>query len=74
MSGPDPRVVTHTDALYFSMTILSTVGFGDINATGQLARIVVSVQMLFDLVFVASAIGLVVGTVGARIQSQREQT
>jgi voltage-gated potassium channel len=46
----------HTGALYFAITIFSTVGFGDITPEDDLARIVVSIQMLLDLV----VIGLVV--------------
>jgi voltage-gated potassium channel len=57
-----------TDALYFSMTVLSTVGFGDIHPIGQFARVVVTLQMLFDLVFVGSAIGLVVSSIVTRRQ------
>lgn len=44
------------DALYFSVTTLGTVGFGDVHATGNLGRVVVTVQMVFDLVFVGTAI------------------
>ncbi len=46
----------HTGALYFTITIFSTVGFGDITPESDLGRIVVSIQMLLDLV----VIGLVV--------------
>jgi hypothetical protein len=46
---------TKTDALYFAVTTLATVGFGDIHAQGQLARQVVTVQMVFNLVVLASA-------------------
>ena len=31
--------LTRTDALYFTLTVLSTVGFGDITATSQSARV-----------------------------------
>jgi len=43
---------TRIDAVYFTLTTLSTVGFGDITATGQAARIAVTVQILLDFVFV----------------------
>ncbi|WP_018501630.1 potassium channel family protein [Parafrankia discariae] len=46
---------TKTDALYFAVTVLTTVGFGDVHATGQAARGVVTVQMAFDVLFVATA-------------------
>ncbi|BCW71045.1 hypothetical protein NicSoilB8_20890 [Arthrobacter sp. NicSoilB8] len=38
-----------TDALYFTTSTFATVGFGDITPTSQLARAVVSVQMIADL-------------------------
>jgi len=48
---------TKIDALYFTIAVLTSVGFGDIHAVGQLARAVVIVQMVFDVLFVAAAIG-----------------
>ena len=50
------RPLTHVSALYFSITVFSTVGFGDITPETDAARIVVAVQMLLDLVL----IGLIV--------------
>ena len=47
---------TKVDGLYFSTTVATTVGFGDITPTGQVARGVVTVQMLFDLVFIGVAV------------------
>lgn len=51
-------MATRLDALYFSMATMSTVGFGDVNAQGQIARLLVTIQMLFDLVFVAALVAL----------------
>lgn len=56
-SGLDTRI----DALYFTVTTLSTVGFGDITATGQAARLVVTVQILFNVAFVGVAVRVFVG-------------
>jgi hypothetical protein len=47
---------TKIDALYFTVTTLSTVGFGDIVATSQAARLVVTVQVVFNLTFVAVSV------------------
>jgi voltage-gated potassium channel len=47
---------TRLDALYFSLTIVSTVGFGDVHAVDQAARAVVSLQLVFDLMFVSLAV------------------
>jgi hypothetical protein len=62
--------LTHTDGLYFTVTVFSTVGFGDITAKTQAARLVVIVQMLTDLIVLSLAIKVVVGAV-KRGQQQR---
>ena len=49
---------TRVDALYFTMSTLTTVGFGDVHATGQTARVLVLVQMVFNIVFVTTAAAL----------------
>jgi voltage-gated potassium channel len=49
---------TRVDALYFTMTTMTTVGYGDIYAAGQVARGLVLVQMAFNLVLVAAAAAL----------------
>jgi hypothetical protein len=46
---------TRVDSLYFTASTMLTVGFGDVHATGQLARVLVLLQLLFDVVFVATA-------------------
>ena len=48
--------LTRTDALYFSVTTFATVGYGDIAAKSESARLVVTVQMLLDILW----LGLVV--------------
>jgi hypothetical protein len=45
--------LTRLDALYLAMTIFSTVGFGDISAQSQAARVLVILRMLADLCYVA---------------------
>ena len=59
---------TRLDALYFSLTTMSTVGYGDISAAGQLGRLVVAVQLGFNLVFVAVLVGLFQDGLKARAQ------
>jgi voltage-gated potassium channel len=55
--------LTHTDGLYFAVTVFSTVGFGDITAKTQAARLVVTGQMIADLVILGLAIKIIVGAV-----------
>jgi voltage-gated potassium channel len=55
--------LTRTDALYFTVTVFSTVGFGDITAKTEAARLVVTGQMIADLVVIGLAVKVIVGAV-----------
>jgi voltage-gated potassium channel len=55
--------LTRTDALYFAVTVFSTVGFGDITAKSETARVVLIVQMLADLVLLGAGIRVLLGAV-----------
>ena len=67
---PDQFVSLHTktDALYFNISTLATVGFGDVHASGQLARAAVTVQIIFNLIFLGAAVGIISGILRARAQ------
>ena len=67
--------LTRTDALYLTVTIFATVGFGDISAVSQSARIAVMIQMLLDLVILGVGINAFVGAarVGRKRQSATEE-
>jgi voltage-gated potassium channel len=60
--------LTHTDGLYFTVTVFSTVGFGDITAKSQAARLVVTGQIIADFVILGLAIKVIVGAVSRRRQ------
>jgi voltage-gated potassium channel len=55
--------LTRTDTLYFTVTVFSTVGFGDISAASQAARILVTVQMILDLLVLGLGIRVFLGAV-----------
>ena len=55
--------LTRTDALYFSVTVFSTVGFGDISPKSAAARVVLIVQMLGDVAVLGAGIGVLLGAV-----------
>ena len=67
--------LSRTDALYLSVTILSTVGFGDISATSQSARLAVTSQMILDLLVLGIGINAFVhaARVGRDRQSSRKE-
>ena len=66
VTGLDTRI----DAIYFAVTVMSTVGFGDIHAQSQAARVVVTLQIIFDLLFVGVAVRVFVGA--AKLRGGRE--
>ena len=49
---------TRLDALYFTAATTASVGYGDVHAAGQAARALVLVQILFNVVFIGSAVAL----------------
>jgi voltage-gated potassium channel len=55
--------LSRTDALYFTVTIFSTVGFGDISAKAESARLVVIAQMVLDLIVLGLGVKIVLGAV-----------
>jgi amino acid transporter len=62
----------HTRALYFAITVFSTVGFGDITPTTDSARIVVSLQMLLDLVVIGVVVRLLINAAKSSLGSSPE--
>jgi len=57
----------HTRALYFTVTVFSTVGFGDITPRTDSARLVVSAQMLLDLAIIGAVVRLLFNAAKARV-------
>jgi hypothetical protein len=57
------HLLSRTDSLYFTLTVFSTVGFGDITATSQSARVFVMVQMVLDLVILGLGVQVFRGAV-----------
>ena len=71
MSHESPFTFTQrldqTQALYFTITIFSTVGFGDITPRTDAARLVVSAQMLLDLAIIGAAVRLIFNAAKSRV-------
>ncbi len=55
--------LTRLDTLYFTVTVFSSVGFGDISALSQTARALVTVQMILNLLILGAGIRVFVGAV-----------
>ena len=65
--------LTRTDALYFTVTVFATVGFGDITATTEEARVLVMAQMLLGIVIVGLGARLFVDAVKQGLAQQSVQ-
>jgi voltage-gated potassium channel len=68
MPGQFTGLETKTDGLYFALTTLATVGFGDVHADGQLARGLVVVQMAFNVVVLTRAARVLSQEIAGRVQ------
>ena len=64
--------LTRTDALYFAVTVFSTVGFGDITPKSEAARVLLVVQMLGDIALLGTGVRVLLGAV--RRGQQRQDT
>ena len=61
-----------TDALYFTLTVFSTLGFGDIVPISHVARIVVMVQIIGDLIVLGAGVHVLTGAVSRGRERRRE--
>ena len=68
-AGNFSQALSRTDAIYFTVTVFATVGFGDITAKAEVARLVVTGQMLADLI----VLGLGVRVLLSAVQRGRQR-
>ena len=61
-------IENRTDALYFAVVTLGTVGYGDVHPTGEAAKIVAMLQIALDLVVVGVLVSIATGRVRARAE------
>ena len=69
-AGNFSEPLSRTDAIYFTVTVFATVGFGDITAKAEVARLVVTGQMLADLI----VLGLGVRVLLSAVQRGRQRS
>ncbi|RKN38425.1 potassium channel family protein [Micromonospora endolithica] len=58
--GEFVNLTTRIDALYFALATLTTIGYGDVHAQGQVARVAVCAQMVFSIGVLATGASIVV--------------
>jgi hypothetical protein len=75
-SAEDPgnftQPLTRIDAMYFTVTVFATVGFGDIAPVTEGARVLVTVQMVIDLVLIGVIIKVLTGVARHRRDALRD--
>jgi hypothetical protein len=69
--GSFSEPLTRTDALYFTLTTFSTVGYGDITAHSQTGRVLTMLQMTGGLLLVGVAARVLASAVQAGLRRQR---
>lgn len=72
-SGQFTGLHTRVDALYFTTSTIATVGFGDVHATGQVSRALVTLQIFLDLVFVGLTARIILPTLARQRAEKQEQ-
>lgn len=65
---------TRSDSLYYTVATLGTVGFGDVHAAGQAARIATTVQMVFDLVVIGALLAVMTGQITRRLDTAEAES
>lgn len=72
-AGSFSEPLTRTDALYFTVTVFTTVGFGDITATTEVTRVLVTAQMVAGIVTVGIGARIIVDAVKHGREQQPEK-
>lgn len=67
--GQFSQSLTRVDSLYFTITVFATVGFGDITPVSQGARVLVTIQMVANLL----VLGLLVNSILEAVKRGRSR-
>lgn len=67
------QVLDRSTALYFTVTVFATVGFGDITPAVNPVKLVVTVQMILNLIMLGVVVRMLF-TVGQRSRERRSQS
>ena len=66
--------VDRVGALYFTVTVLTTVGFGDIAARTHAARLAVTTQMVCDVIVIAVVVRLILEAARGTFNTRPDDT
>lgn len=71
-AGEFVELKTRLDSMYFTLTTVTTTGFGDVHAAGQVARGVVTLQLIFNAVVIGALARTVSFEMTRRAQERNE--
>jgi len=76
LSEPDSfnEPLDRASALYFTVTTFATVGFGDIHAQTDTARVVVTIQMVSDLIVIAVVVRIIMEAARGAFRSNEQES
>ena len=69
-----PETLTFGDGAWFSFEVVSTIGFGDVNATGPVARVAAVVLSVLSIFYIALLTGVVVSYCTTALKARQEGT
>lgn len=72
-SGSFDEDLNHVGAVYFSMTTLTTIGYGDISAQTDTARVLVMMQMVINVLVVGLAVRFAIVAVRRNLEATPEE-
>lgn len=70
----DPGCLTFGDGMWFSFEAISTIGFGDVEAAGPIARASTVVLSIFSIFYIALITGVVVNYCSNLIKARQKDT
>ena len=70
----DPQTLTFGDGAWFSFEVVSTIGFGDVSATGPVARVAAVVLSVLSIFYIALLTGVVVSYCTTALKALQEGT
>lgn len=70
----DPGCLTFGDGMWFSFEAVTTIGFGDIEAAGPIARAATVVLSIFSIFYIALITGVVVNYCSNLIKARQKDT
>jgi hypothetical protein len=71
--GSFTEPLDHFTAYYFALTVLATVGFGDITPISDGARLACMVQMALDIAFIGATVKILGGTASRAMRERAKR-